>query len=173
VPDGSCNGEQVKGRAPGARVVKALNTAFAPLDAGPLAMARAPEAMAVVNIMLQMWSGWPWQTGWRLVGPTGSPAEGGARAEGAHSTSTRTPPGRGSRRVARTPRTSSALLVLWRQRGPEPPAHGGGLQQAQLAEDRERDHQADQNDHEHAHLLTSLSLAAGTVRALQTLRAPS
>ena len=42
-----------------------------PIDAGPLSMARALEAMAVLNIMLQMWNGWPWQAGWKLVGPTG------------------------------------------------------------------------------------------------------
>jgi predicted dinucleotide-binding enzyme len=108
VLDGSSNAEQIQARVPGARVVKAFNTAlaarqadpvvdgvpldglvagddtaakgqvlelvdsmgFRPIDAGPLSMARALEAMAVLNIMLQMWNGWPWQAGWKLVGPT-------------------------------------------------------------------------------------------------------
>jgi predicted dinucleotide-binding enzyme len=43
---------------------------FRPIDAGPLAMARALEAMAILNIALQIQHGWPWQSGWKLVGPT-------------------------------------------------------------------------------------------------------
>ena len=45
---------------------------FRPVDAGPLAMARALEAMALLNIMLQIQNNWPWQSGWKLAGPTGS-----------------------------------------------------------------------------------------------------
>ena len=44
---------------------------FRPIDAGALAMARALEGMAVLNISLNMTNGWPWQTGWKLLGPTG------------------------------------------------------------------------------------------------------
>lgn len=44
---------------------------FRPIDAGPLAMARALESMALLNIMLQIKNGWPWQSGWKMVGPTG------------------------------------------------------------------------------------------------------
>ncbi len=40
------------------------------IDAGPLAMARALEGMGVLNISLNMANGWPWQTGWKLLGPT-------------------------------------------------------------------------------------------------------
>jgi 8-hydroxy-5-deazaflavin:NADPH oxidoreductase len=40
-----------------------------PIDAGPLEMARALEAMALLNIMLQLRNNWSWQTGWKLVGP--------------------------------------------------------------------------------------------------------
>ena len=40
------------------------------IDAGPLAAARYLEAMAFLNISLNASNGWPWQTGWKLVGPT-------------------------------------------------------------------------------------------------------
>jgi predicted dinucleotide-binding enzyme len=43
---------------------------FRPIDAGPLAMARALEALAILNISLQIQNGWPWQSGWKMVGPT-------------------------------------------------------------------------------------------------------
>jgi len=41
-----------------------------PIDAGPLAMARYLEALAFLNISLQMRHGWTWQSGWKLIGPT-------------------------------------------------------------------------------------------------------
>jgi NADPH-dependent F420 reductase len=44
---------------------------FHPIDAGDLAMARALEALAWLNISLQMRHGWSWQSGWKLVGPEG------------------------------------------------------------------------------------------------------
>ena len=37
----------------------------------------ALEGMALLNIALNMTNGWPWQTGWKLLGPTGSSAEAG------------------------------------------------------------------------------------------------
>ena len=40
------------------------------IDAGPLAVARTLEGMAWLNIGLQLRHGWPWQSGWKLVGPT-------------------------------------------------------------------------------------------------------
>jgi NADPH-dependent F420 reductase len=43
---------------------------FRPLDVGPLVMARALEAMALLNISLQIRNNWPWQAGFKLVGPT-------------------------------------------------------------------------------------------------------
>jgi predicted dinucleotide-binding enzyme len=42
---------------------------FRPIDAGPLVMARALEAMALLNVSLQISHKWPWQNGWKLVGP--------------------------------------------------------------------------------------------------------
>ena len=44
---------------------------FRPIDAGPLSMSRALEALAVLNIHLQVKHKWPWQSGWKLAGPTG------------------------------------------------------------------------------------------------------
>jgi len=48
----------------------ARSIGFRPIDAGPLAMARALEAMAILNMALQIQNGWPWQSSWKLVGPT-------------------------------------------------------------------------------------------------------
>ena len=45
---------------------------FRPIDAGGLKMARALEGMALLNIQLNMrGEDWSWQSGWKLVGPTG------------------------------------------------------------------------------------------------------
>jgi NADPH-dependent F420 reductase len=44
---------------------------FRPIDAGPLAMARALEGMGLLNILLQIKHNWPWQSGWKMAGPTG------------------------------------------------------------------------------------------------------
>jgi 8-hydroxy-5-deazaflavin:NADPH oxidoreductase len=44
---------------------------FRPLDVGSLAIARVLEGMALVNITLQVSNGWPWQSAWKLIGPTG------------------------------------------------------------------------------------------------------
>jgi hypothetical protein len=43
---------------------------FRPIDAGGLRMARALEEMAFLNISLNAGQGWPWQSGWALLGPT-------------------------------------------------------------------------------------------------------
>ena len=42
-----------------------------PIDAGPLEAARYLEALAFLNISLQLRHGWSWQSGWKLVGPEG------------------------------------------------------------------------------------------------------
>ena len=44
------------------------------VDAGGLRMARALEEMAFLNIALNAADGWSWQSGWKLVGPTGGAA---------------------------------------------------------------------------------------------------
>ena len=44
------------------------------VDAGGLRMARTLEEMAFLNIALNAANGWPWQSGWKLVGPTGDAA---------------------------------------------------------------------------------------------------
>jgi predicted dinucleotide-binding enzyme len=43
---------------------------FRPVDAGPLRAALALEHMAFLNISLNASRGWPWQSGWKLLGPT-------------------------------------------------------------------------------------------------------
>ena len=42
---------------------------FRPIDAGPLVMARVFEGMALLSVSLQIRNNWPWQNGWKLVGP--------------------------------------------------------------------------------------------------------
>jgi NADPH-dependent F420 reductase len=48
----------------------ASSLGYRPLDIGALSRARALEEMAFVNISLNARNGWPWQTGWKLIGPT-------------------------------------------------------------------------------------------------------
>jgi 8-hydroxy-5-deazaflavin:NADPH oxidoreductase len=43
---------------------------FRPLDVGPLEQARTLEGMAWIHISLQMQNSWPWQSAWKIVGPT-------------------------------------------------------------------------------------------------------
>jgi len=43
-----------------------------PIDAGALIMARTLEAMALLNISLQIRNNWSWQNTWKLLGPTGA-----------------------------------------------------------------------------------------------------
>ena len=42
---------------------------YRPLDAGPLVMARVLEGMGLLIVTLQIRNEWPWQNGWKLVGP--------------------------------------------------------------------------------------------------------
>lgn len=76
-PDPSIDGIQLDGfvaaddPAAKAKVLQFVESlGFRPIDAGSLAMARALEGMGMLNISLNMNNGWPWQTGWKLLGPT-------------------------------------------------------------------------------------------------------
>jgi NADPH-dependent F420 reductase len=40
-----------------------------PVDVGPLAFSRALESMGLLLVSLQRRHGWPWQNGWKLIGP--------------------------------------------------------------------------------------------------------
>ncbi len=44
---------------------------FRPIDLGGLGMARALEAMGLLNITLQIRNNGPWQAAWKLIGPIG------------------------------------------------------------------------------------------------------
>lgn len=48
----------------------AASIGLRPVDCGPLALARVLEGMALTNILLQIRNNWPWQSAFRLVGPT-------------------------------------------------------------------------------------------------------
>lgn len=67
--DGFVAGDDVDAKKTVLSLVESLG--FRPIDAGPLAMARALEGMGTLNISLNMNNDWPWQTGWKLLGPTG------------------------------------------------------------------------------------------------------
>jgi 8-hydroxy-5-deazaflavin:NADPH oxidoreductase len=65
--DGFVAGDNDGAKAKVLELVESIG--FRPIDAGPLVMARALEAMALLLITLQIRHGWPWQQGWKLVGP--------------------------------------------------------------------------------------------------------
>jgi predicted dinucleotide-binding enzyme len=48
-----------------------IDMGFRPIDTGELLTARALELMAFLNVMLNARGRWPWQLGWRLLGPVG------------------------------------------------------------------------------------------------------
>ena len=62
--DGYVAGDDAKSKA---RVLVA-SLGFNPIDAGPLVAARQLEALAWLNISLNVANGWAWRTGWKLVG---------------------------------------------------------------------------------------------------------
>ena len=68
--DGFLAGDDAAAKEQVAEFLRTLG--FRPVDAGPLVMARALEAVGLLGIQLQLRNGWSWQTGWKLVGPTGA-----------------------------------------------------------------------------------------------------
>ena len=70
--DGYVAGDDAAAKAVVLRLAESIG--LRPLDVGGLVMARTLEAMAWLNISLQLQNGWVWQTGWRLVGPTAKAA---------------------------------------------------------------------------------------------------
>jgi 8-hydroxy-5-deazaflavin:NADPH oxidoreductase len=65
--DGFVAGDDQAAKDKVLELVKSIG--FRPIDAGPLVMARVLEGMALLNVSLQIKHGWPWQNGWKLVGP--------------------------------------------------------------------------------------------------------
>jgi predicted dinucleotide-binding enzyme len=62
-------GDDEDAKATVARLLESLG--YRPLDAGGLRMARSLEELAFLNITLNARNGWPWQSAYKLVGPTG------------------------------------------------------------------------------------------------------
>ncbi|MGZ4616587.1 MAG: NADPH-dependent F420 reductase [Actinomycetes bacterium] len=67
--DGFYAGDDEGGKAMVGQLLGELG--FRPVDAGGLPAAVALEHMASLNLMLNLRNGWPWQSGWKLLGPTG------------------------------------------------------------------------------------------------------
>jgi 8-hydroxy-5-deazaflavin:NADPH oxidoreductase len=67
--DGFVAADDEEAKAAVLELVKGMG--FHPIDAGQLAMSRYLEALAFLNISLQLRHGWSWQSGWKLVGPEG------------------------------------------------------------------------------------------------------
>jgi len=65
--DGFVAGDHEPSRTKVLELVRTIG--FRPIDAGPLVMARVLEGMALLNVTLQIRHQWPWQNGWKLVGP--------------------------------------------------------------------------------------------------------
>ncbi len=65
--DGFVAGDDGEAKAAVLELVRSIG--FNPIDAGPLEVARALEALALLNIMLQIRNNGGWQSGWKLVGP--------------------------------------------------------------------------------------------------------
>ena len=66
--DGYVAGDDAAAKAVVLRLAESIG--LRPIDVGGIVMARTLEAMAWLNISLQLQNGWTWQTGWRLLGPT-------------------------------------------------------------------------------------------------------
>lgn len=67
--DGFHAGDDPDAKATVAQILSDIG--FRPVDVGLLSAALALEHMAFLNISLNAAGGWPWRTGWKLVGPAG------------------------------------------------------------------------------------------------------
>jgi 8-hydroxy-5-deazaflavin:NADPH oxidoreductase len=67
--DGFVAGDDGPAKAAVLELVRSIG--FRPIDAGALGMARALEAMGLLNITLNIRNRWPFQDAWKLIGPTG------------------------------------------------------------------------------------------------------
>lgn len=65
--DGFVAGDDEAAREKVLELVESIG--YRPIDAGPFVMARALEAMGLLIVSLQIRHSWPWQNGWKLVGP--------------------------------------------------------------------------------------------------------
>jgi predicted dinucleotide-binding enzyme len=63
--EGFVAADDADAKATAMTIVEAVG--FEPVDAGPLARARQLEALALLNIGLQVVNGWGWTSAWRLV----------------------------------------------------------------------------------------------------------
>ncbi len=61
-------GDDADAKAQVAELASSLG--YRPIDAGGLRMARSLEEMAFLNISLYARNDWPWQSAWKLAGPT-------------------------------------------------------------------------------------------------------
>jgi hypothetical protein len=64
--DGYFAGDDAAAKAVVARLI--ADTGLRPVDVGDLLTARALELMAYLHISLNIQRGWPWRTGWKLLG---------------------------------------------------------------------------------------------------------
>jgi NADPH-dependent F420 reductase len=65
--DGFVAGDDQAAKVKALELVESIG--FRPIDAGPLVMARVLEGMGQLVVSLQIKNGWPFQNGWKLVGP--------------------------------------------------------------------------------------------------------
>jgi predicted dinucleotide-binding enzyme len=74
--DGYVAGDDPSAKAKVIELVRAIG--LRPIDVGPLVRARQLEALAFLNMALNIVNGGTWQSGWKLVGAPAKPA--GARS---------------------------------------------------------------------------------------------
>jgi len=65
--DGFYAGDDEQAKQQVAQLLAAMG--YRPIDAGPLSAALPLEHMAFLNISMNARNNWPWQSGWKLVGP--------------------------------------------------------------------------------------------------------